>query len=70
MDQETKNYIDRKFAEQATHTVAEQQAAHDLIASKKKKVLGIVLISSGFMFLLLCGMLYLLYKFQLRGFIH
>ncbi len=69
MDQETKNYIDRKFTEQAAHTVAEQQAAHDLIASKKKKVLGMVLVSAGFMLLLLCGMLYLLYKFQLRGFL-
>lgn len=70
MDQDTKNYIDRKFTEQAAHAVAEQRAAHDIIVSKKKKVLGMVLVSAGCMLLLLGGMLYLLYKYQLRGFIH
>lgn len=70
MDQETKEYLDRKFAEQAAQTETERTAAEKFIAARKKRVMGAVLLSSGFMLLLLCVMLYLLYRFQLRGFFH
>lgn len=70
MDQETKEYLDKKFAEQTARTEIESTAATGFMAARKKRVMGVVLISTGFMLLLLCIMLFLLYKYQLRGFFH
>lgn len=68
MDQETKKYIDQKFAEQSAEKTAEQRAAQDFIAARKKRVMWIVFTCAGVLLLLFFVELYILYTAQLRGF--